>query len=1299
MGEEIIQSNSSSSMVGLPAPEFRFRSPDEGRGVAASVGNGKLKNMDAKGARASAEESFVDKRATVQHSFRRNGQKTLPIEEPVVVPAVSVESMTATAYPQGKNDGDDIIVKSRAVITGKTYPEGRDSYYGRGIEVAARNGRHRRSLDDAKVPAEVYEGFDVTDDEIRCLLDSKGRNRSGRKNERSSEYKTASSGRPSLLPSSSSGGGKHNSRRFVFKMQRAKGSDDELTEEDYHYNRNGTFKSGRTGGSVKLSSQGQGGSSSDRYASARGEPEGIRSLTRNAPNFRSAQTDEHSETENSNADSDETIRAGEEYAEGAFYEGSDSQFSSAPSRWTDGEHDPRIKQRREHPSGAAGGRLVRESTRVERKLVCGQSRETDGEYVTASCDDESESSLGELDTWSTVSTIGSVRGNDRRRLADNIDDEEGTTSFSLASSCWCPAPTRSPGSDASGIGRLANARLDSPLRGQFRSRSNILLRRSNSSLHCGLRSLHQVAEIQAERPVLLVLGGINPEEPLREDLGTAVLRYVFDDDVWQLCTFMPQARSYHTTACVGKCIYVLGGYSLDALDYQGPTPSAYCFCLDTETMTWKRCPPMSRARACHACVVVGRHIYVAGGKDNTGSITDTVEYYDVDAVCWRSVPSLPQPLMASAAAYFEHRIWILGGVTQTRGVTDVVFEFDLLGDRWFRTVDLWMPLAYSLALTTADSSSGGQRLWLWGGMDRKCRSVGELCFWKPDRRAWKSYFRLQRPRDSFCGAAKGNLLCIVGGTESCRYPGASDANTQVDVAVKEAHAGCPLPYPLTGSSALLVPALERPSSFRTAKQSDQESTDGSAYKMRTVYRRYRQRVRVKDDDESTDSQFPAVGVYETTRILESTFDSSRIRREEISREKSPTHGTKEERLALELRDKSRQRRKELERKREARRSEGAGGRNSYQILAPSVDPNLGLALVLEDDDNTCSAPYSETAMVIDSIKRCKKVTSSATWGVLSFGGLDLHRPACHGTGRLVLYFGALKNSWEMLDPMPEPRNYHTASLVGDEVFIVGGCDPGRTLSDEMVASDSVFCFCTRQKSWTEKTKLPECRAFHGATVVGDQVYVVGGRDQNGSYLDTVAVYSPMLNAWSVVLKLPVALMGAAVVQHQGLIWVLGGVAFENDTAAANCAKERFLDDVFIVDTRLRRCSRGPTLPFPRAFGAGAICAGQIWLCGGLTHSSENGKLVSTSNIHVLEDDTWVFYDVLALNRHAFVAASYGSVDECEVFFAGPGHGSLRLRPPPFRLAGNACVVLPPSGGATLNVRDVWRRMCEAAQRK
>ncbi|KAH6941717.1 hypothetical protein HPB50_022928 [Hyalomma asiaticum] len=1204
-GEEIIQASSQSSVVGLPAPGFFLRSSDEGRGKAAPTGKGKLNRAEARGLEVSAEDSFAEKRATEQQSRRRNGQKALPVvEEPVVVPAVATESMTSADYSQDKERH-------------------------RGNRRQNSGCCHRR-----EVPAEVHEGFDVTDDEIRHLLDSRRRNGSGRRTERTSEYKTASSGGPSSMPYSPSASGRKNSRGFVFKMQRVNSSGIDLSEEDY--DRDATFRSCRTGGSAKLSSQRQVGSSSDKYASARREPEA--DVARNAPGYRSSKIDEHSEAEYSDADSEETLRAGEGYAEGAFEDDSDSQFTTVASKWTEGKSDPRTKLQAERTIGPTRGRFVQESARVERKFVSKPVERTEGEYLTPTCEDESPSGRSELQSWSVVSTeAGSSGDYDRRRLFDKFEDEEGTTSFSLASSCWCPTPTRASGSEAGVSGHSANGRLDSPLMGDFRSRSNIVLRRSHSSLHVSLRSLSPAVQIHADGPVLVVLGGINPEDPMREDLG---------------------------------------GFSLDALEYDGPAPSAYCFCLDIERMSWRKCASMSQPRACHACAVVGQRIYVAGGKDSTGRITDTAEYFDVEAGRWERVPNLPRPLMASAATYFNSRIWVLGGITYSSAdrckVTSTVFEFDLQESRWFRSTSLWTPLAHSLALTTADSS-GKQRLWLWGGMDENGRSVGELRLWRQDRRAWKSYCRLQRPRHAFCGAAIGDLMCVVGGTESPRRV-ATDANTRVDVANKEVYSACPLPYPLTGSSALVLPAHERPSSFHTVKPSDEESTDGSAYKMRTVYRRYRQRVKVKDEDDTPDSQFPAVGVYEATRILDSTFDSSRIRRQEISREKSPTHGTKEEYLALELRDNSRQRRKELEKKRESRYLEGTGCRQSYQIMAPSVDPNLGLALVLQDGDKTCSSPYSETAMVIDSIRRCKNITSAATWGVLSFGGIDLHRPSCHGTG---------------------------------------GCDPGQTRCDEMVASDCVFCFSTANLSWTEKAKLPEARAFHGAAVLGDQVYVVGGRDQNGSYLDTVAVYSPMLNAWTVVLDLPVALMGAAVLAYEGRIWVLGGVAFDENAASVNNANERLLDDVFIVDTRNRRCFKGPSLPFPWAFAAGAVCDGQIWLCGGLT-PFENGKLVSTSNIYVLDDGFWVFYDVLTLNRHAFPAANYadkfvmlfggvstsyeGSVDECEVFFAGPGHGNLRLRPPPFRLAGHACVVLPPGGGAAPNVRDIWRRMCEATQR-
>ncbi|KAK8783434.1 hypothetical protein V5799_010201 [Amblyomma americanum] len=215
--------------------------------------------------------------------------------------------------------------------------------------------------------------------------------------------------------------------------------------------------------------------------------------------------------------------------------------------------------------------------------------------------------------------------------------------------------------------------------------------------------------------------------------------------------------------------------------------------------------------------------------------------------------------MASAAAYFDSRIWILGGITRSAAnrcrVTDAVYEFDQLDGRWFQAASLWAPLAYCLVLTTAESS-GEERLWLWGGMDEDGRSLGELRLWKPERRSWKRFWRLQPARHAFCGAVVGNQMCLLGGIES-RFRAATDAHTQLDPAQKSVCSGCPIPYPVTGASAVALPSRESSPSLRIA-QSEADSLDQATVKMRTVYRRYRQRRKVKEGDEVPDSQLLVV---------------------------------------------------------------------------------------------------------------------------------------------------------------------------------------------------------------------------------------------------------------------------------------------------------------------------------------------------------------------------------------------------------------------------------------------------------
>ncbi|EEC12438.1 hypothetical protein IscW_ISCW010214, partial [Ixodes scapularis] len=366
------------------------------------------------------------------------------------------------------------------------------------------------------------------------------------------------------------------------------------------------------------------------------------------------------------------------------------------------------------------------------------------DYSVDSDEDDDESTMnGDAGNWSFVSSRSSKDGVFGRGQI-RIEKGEGTTGFSLGSSTWY---TPEASSTNSGV-QPAVVSLDEPVIGNWRKKSNIVLRRS----------------LKHQDPVIVVFGGMNPDEPLREDLGSAVFRYLPEEDTWELCGHMPQAKSYHASVAVEDSVYIID--------------------VTLPTGTVRHGTPFCSVR-----------------------ITDSVESYDVSTGRWEQLPNLPRPLMASAAAHFQASFWVLGGVTRSKNtdcrVTDAVYQ-------WFHSVDLWTPVAYSLAFTT---ESGG-RLWLWGGVTEDGRSLGELRCWSPEHRAWKHCCRLNPPRHGFCGAIVGNQVSIFGGIDTERGV-ATDAHTQLNVSEQSIRAARPLPCPLAGASALNISGFRRSPSLKS----------------------------------------------------------------------------------------------------------------------------------------------------------------------------------------------------------------------------------------------------------------------------------------------------------------------------------------------------------------------------------------------------------------------------------------------------------------------------------------------------
>src|SRR5262249_58048311 len=76
-----------------------------------------------------------------------------------------------------------------------------------------------------------------------------------------------------------------------------------------------------------------------------------------------------------------------------------------------------------------------------------------------------------------------------------------------------------------------------------------------------------------------------------------------------------------------------------------------------------------------------------------------------------------------------------------------------------------------------------------------------------------------------------------------------------------------------------------------------------------------------------------------------------------------------------------------------------------------------------------------------------------------------------------------------------PRSEHTAAVVGDQLYVIGGFGPLaalNTIEHATIGADGALT-----KFATADSKLTVPRAGHTSAVIGDGLYVIGGRNDDG----------------------------------------------------------------------------------------------------------------------------------------------------------------------------------------------------------
>lgn len=199
--------------------------------------------------------------------------------------------------------------------------------------------------------------------------------------------------------------------------------------------------------------------------------------------------------------------------------------------------------------------------------------------------------------------------------------------------------------------------------------------------------------------------------------------------------------------------------------------------------------------------------------------------------------------------------------------------------------------------------------------------------------------------------------------------------------------------------------------------------------------------------------------------------------------------------------------------------------------------------------------------------------------------------------------------------MQSPRQMHGAAVLGDYLYVVGG-ELG-ALGQEWRFTSSVQVGRIGEdgytSNWRPTTPLPEVRTYIGNSTVtaSERMYVVGGsvpeRGLSATVLWTDAQADGMLAPWRESAPFPGGGRSfSCVVTTPGKLHVIGGMS-EEDSTLATVASGTFAEDGSISSWE-----SAPNLPAPLGFHSAAAVGGRVYVWGGL--EAKHPKPVVSSRV-------------------------------------------------------------------------------------
>ncbi|GFS82723.1 beta-scruin [Nephila pilipes] len=177
------------------------------------------------------------------------------------------------------------------------------------------------------------------------------------------------------------------------------------------------------------------------------------------------------------------------------------------------------------------------------------------------------------------------------------------------------------------------------------------------------RDMLTVTNLQDDSlPVVLVMGGLQPKEPVNLSYGKLIMRYSPLKDRWEYYGVLPEPRNYHAAVYYREFIYVTGGCDPDKRNCGEMVATNTTYCLNIHSSEWIQRSEMLCTRSHHCLIAFQGRLYAIGGRDHNGRLVASIESYDIENDKWTLKRAMSQPRMGMACVIYQDNIWCIGGI-------------------------------------------------------------------------------------------------------------------------------------------------------------------------------------------------------------------------------------------------------------------------------------------------------------------------------------------------------------------------------------------------------------------------------------------------------------------------------------------------------------------------------------------------------------------------------------------------------------------------------------------------------------